>query len=555
MENILDKIKDGEGLKIEFKESVSSLPKDFYETAVSFSNTDGGTIFLGVKDSGEVIGVNPESVKQIIADLVTSLNNSNLTNPSIYVNPTTVEVAGKNIIVVQIQSSSTVHTYKSKTYIRSGDADIDISKNKSKIDALIFEKSNKFTESTIYPYLSMDDLDSNLFDKARTLIRNYKSDHPWLLVDDEQMLRESSLWRKDFRTGEQGLTLAAALIFGKDITIQNLLPAYKVEAMVRIKNTDRYDDRITKRTNLIDTYLSLKEFINRYLPDRFYTEGDQRIDLRDKIFREVIGNVIVHREYTNPLSTDMIIYKNDVVFTNPNKPIFHGVLDPDKFNPYPKNPNIRKFFTAFGWTDEIGSGVRNTNKYLPLYANGAKPIFTEDQTFKTEIPLFLATLEDSFSNWVTWIDLPIDKSEHLRKALSNIPIALKYVQLEWNEMLPEMLSSWNKKAINLPHLEWVENNAFTKENNEKLSTSTEKAINLLKKRTWYYIVILSLCGEAISLKEILEAIDYKDRIGFTKKYVLPLRQAGLISYINEEKPNDVNNKLLITTNGKAFLAG
>ena len=555
MENILDKIKDGEGLKIEFKESVSSLPKDFYETAVSFSNTDGGTIFLGVKDSGEVIGVNPESVKQIIADLVTSLNNSNLTNPSIYVNPTTVEVAGKNIIVVQIQSSSTVHTYKSKTYIRSGDADIDISKNKSKIDALIFEKSNKFTESTIYPYLSMDDLDSNLFDKARTLIRNYKSDHPWLLVDDEQMLRESSLWRKDFRTGEQGLTLAAALIFGKDITIQNLLPTYKVEAMVRIKNTDRYDDRITKRTNLIDTYLSLKEFINRYLPDRFYTEGDQRIDLRDKIFREVIGNVIVHREYTNPLSTDMIIYKNDVVFTNPNKPIFHGVLDPDKFNPYPKNPNIRKFFTAFGWTDEIGSGVRNTNKYLPLYANGAKPIFTEDQTFKTEIPLFLATLEDSFSKWTSWIDLPIDKSEHLRKALSNIPIALKYVQLEWNEMLPEMLSSWNKKAINLPHLEWVENNAFTKENNEKLSTSTEKAINLLKKRTWYYIVILSLCGEAISLKEILEAIDYKDRIGFTKKYVLPLRQAGLISYINEEKPNDVNNKLLITTNGKDFLAG
>ena len=555
MENILDKIKEGEGLKIEFKESVSSLPKDFYETAVSFSNTDGGTIFLGVKDSGEVIGVNPESVKQIIADLVTSLNNSNLTNPSIYVNPTTVEVAGKNIIVVQIQSSSTVHTYKSKTYIRSGDADIDISKNKSKIDALIFEKSNKFTESTIYPYLSMDDLDSNLFDKARTLIRNYKSDHPWLLVDDEQMLRESSLWRKDFRTGEQGLTLAAALIFGKDITIQNLLPAYKVEAMVRIKNTDRYDDRITKRTNLIDTYLSLKEFINRYLPDRFYTEGDQRIDLRDKIFREVIGNVIVHREYTNPLSTDMIIYKNDVVFTNPNKPIFHGVLDPDKFNPYPKNPNIRKFFTAFGWTDEIGSGVRNTNKYLPLYANGAKPIFTEDQTFKTEIPLFLATLEDSFSNWVTWIDLPIDKSEHLRKALSNIPIALKYVQLEWNEMLPEMLSSWNKKAINLPHLEWVENNAFTKENNEKLSTSTEKAINLLKKRTWYYIVILSLCGEAISLKEILEAIGYKDRIGFAKKYVLPLRQTGLISYINEEKPNDVNNKLLITTNGKDFLAG
>lgn len=42
--------------------------------------------------------------------------------------------------------------------------------------------------------------------------------------------------------------------------------------------------------------LALKEFINKHLPEKFYVEGDQRVDLRDKIFREVIGNVIVHRD-------------------------------------------------------------------------------------------------------------------------------------------------------------------------------------------------------------------------------------------------------------------
>jgi ATP-dependent DNA helicase RecG len=211
----------------------------------------------------------------------------------------------------------------------------------------------------------MGDLDNVLFDKAYTLIRNNRSDHPWLMVDKEQMLKDATLWRKDYQTGQEGLTLAAALIFGKDRTIQSLLPAYKVEAMVRKENKDRYDDRINPplRTNLIDTYLSLKEFINKHLPEKFYTEGDQRIDLRDKIFREVIGNVIVHREYTSALSSEIIITETSVQITNPNKPLFHGMIDSTGFNPYPKNPNIRKFFSAFGWTDEIGSGIRNTNKY------------------------------------------------------------------------------------------------------------------------------------------------------------------------------------------------
>lgn len=45
-------------------------------------------------------------------------------------------------------------------------------------------------------------------------------------------------------TGQEGLTLAVALIFGKDTTIESILPGYKVEAMVRIKENDRWDDRI-----------------------------------------------------------------------------------------------------------------------------------------------------------------------------------------------------------------------------------------------------------------------------------------------------------------------
>ncbi|WP_371859892.1 Fic family protein, partial [Halolactibacillus miurensis] len=38
----------------------------------------------------------------------------------------------------------------------------------------------------------------------------------------------------------------------------------------------------------------------KHLNDKFYFEGDQRVSLRDKIFREAISNLLIHREFSNP---------------------------------------------------------------------------------------------------------------------------------------------------------------------------------------------------------------------------------------------------------------
>ena len=37
--------------------------------------------------------------------------------------------------------------------------------------------------------------------------------------------------------------------------------------------------------------------------------------------------------------------------------------------------------------DELGSGVLNVNKYLPVYAPGKRPVFIEGSSFKMIIPL------------------------------------------------------------------------------------------------------------------------------------------------------------------------
>lgn len=173
----------------------------------------------------------------------------------------------------------------------------------------------------------------------------------------------------------------------KDEVIQSILPHYKTDAILRKDNQDRYDDREDIRTNLIESYEALMSFVRKHLPDTFHLEKDQRVSLRDKIFREVVANMLVHREFSNPYPAKLIIEENKLTTENWNRPHQKGTINPESFSPYPKNPNIARFFKEIGRVEELGSGVRNIYKFLPSYVPNSKPEFTEGDIFKTEIQI------------------------------------------------------------------------------------------------------------------------------------------------------------------------
>jgi predicted HTH transcriptional regulator len=56
-------------------------------------------------------------------------------------------------------------------------------------------------------------------------------------------------------------TLAAALLFGKDEVMQQIIPHYKIDALLRVDNVERYDDRLYIQSNLIDAYEQLMSFV------------------------------------------------------------------------------------------------------------------------------------------------------------------------------------------------------------------------------------------------------------------------------------------------------
>lgn len=65
-------LEEWETQTVEFKSSVNpNNAHDFVQTVVAFANTDGGVIFVGIEDNGNVVGVrNPETVEQIVTNVI-----------------------------------------------------------------------------------------------------------------------------------------------------------------------------------------------------------------------------------------------------------------------------------------------------------------------------------------------------------------------------------------------------------------------------------------------------------------------------------------------------
>lgn len=223
---------------------------------------------------------------------------------------------------------------------------------------------------------------------CKTILAKSKNpDHQWLTMSDDEIMKSAGLWEKDFSLGIQGYNLAGVLLFGKDDVIRSCCPGYITDALYRVENLDRYDDRLQVTTNLIEAYDFLMEFVAKHTSDKFCLINNINTSIRGIISREVIGNILVHRDYSSAYPAKVIIEKDWLRTENWCIPRRHGNIMSDEFTPYPKNPLIQHFFANIGRTDTIGSGVRNLYKYTPMYSDGGKPELIEDDVFRINIPL------------------------------------------------------------------------------------------------------------------------------------------------------------------------
>ena len=115
--------------------------------------------------------------------------------------------------------------------------------------------------------------------------------------------------------------------------------------------------------------------------------NNESTSVRGLIAREIVANILVHRDFSSAFPAKLIIERDWIRTENWCKPRRHGQILADEFTPYPKNPLLASFFVNIGHADALGSGVRNLYKYTPIYTQGGKPELFEDDVFRIAIPL------------------------------------------------------------------------------------------------------------------------------------------------------------------------
>lgn len=331
-------------------------------------------------------GVPEASALNVERNISNVISNPNLFNVSPLVEFERLhDSEGKIVIRVWVPMGPSLYTFKGAVYDRMADADVRV-RSDAQITSMMARKQSYYSERTVYPWVTEDDLEMDLLDAVRDALRANDADHPWLSLSDGELLRAARLYGRDQLTGERGFNLAAVALLGKEDTILDVMPLYRTDAVLRRVEVDRYDDRLVCRSNLVRAYDELVGFCEKWLPDSFVLDGGQRKSARDVIVRELVCNCLIHREFVSPHIARIAIDGESIRTDNASRALFAGPVTLESLDPTPKNPIIANFFTQMGRSEELGSGTRSLYKFSRLYT-GKDPVLEDGDRFTAFVPV------------------------------------------------------------------------------------------------------------------------------------------------------------------------
>ena len=384
---------------IEFKSAAGGFPSSFWETYSAFANTDGGTIVFGVKETNgkfSLNGLSEEQIEKYKKDFWNGVNNPstiscNLMNEN---NVRDAEYKGYRFLLFFIPRASkdqrpvfkTTDPYNG-TYKRNYEGDYKCSKKEVRRMFADADEQHP-ADSRILKNYTMDDIDMETIRAYRQKFSISSPDHPWLILNDIDLLKKLGGYRKDRETGEEGFTVAGLLMFGKSESITdiectpNFFPDYR-EHLTEDENV-RWTNRIcsdgTWEANLFNFYQRVLPRLQSVLPKPFKLEGNIRKEETPAhvAVREALINLCVHADYTEDASLVVKHNTNAFIFSNPGTMLVSKEQYYSGGESVCRNKSLQKMFSMLGVAEKAGSG---TDKILKGWkeSNWRAPIINEHQ--------------------------------------------------------------------------------------------------------------------------------------------------------------------------------
>ena len=293
---------NNENQNIEYKESWRD---EYVKWLCGFANAQGGQLYIGINDKGEVCGVeNAHKLSEDIPNKVVSFL-------GIVAEVNVLDKDGKDYIEINVAPSDVPISYKGKYYFRSGSTLQEL--NGAALQNFVLRKMGRSWDEVINDRATLKDIDREAVDYfIRKGIEAERVPEDLRKASTEEVLTSLGLIDNN-----GGLTNAAVLLFGKNPQRYYPSAVFKIgrfginEADLRFQ--DVIEGNILQMAERVMDVLKAKYLIS---PVRF--EGMQRyekLELPKEALREILYNAIAHKDYTGP-DIQMHVYDSSIEIWN-----------------------------------------------------------------------------------------------------------------------------------------------------------------------------------------------------------------------------------------------
>ena len=347
-----------ETLTVEFKSDRKKLSDaEIFEAVVAFANTEGGDLYLGIEDNGEVTGVHKlhESVTTVSAFI------ANNTMPPVSVRAEIIEDKYPVLkISVPKSYSGIVATVSGKTIHRR------LKANGEPENVALYPSmfATRLSDLRLLDYSAMPLLQSSIKDfdpleveRLKRLITAYNGEKNLLDLSDEDLYKALGLVREQNNTLYP--TITGILLVGKIEAIKRHVPTHAAVFQVlegtEVKNNDDFV------LPLLQTIERLNNNLEARNPEEEIQMGLFRMSIPEfdkRAIREALVNAFSHRDYSKMGRVRVTVNDDGLTIANPG-----GFIEGVSINnlltaePHGRNPQLADALKRIGLAERTGRGI------------------------------------------------------------------------------------------------------------------------------------------------------------------------------------------------------
>ena len=375
-----------EDLTIEFKSDKNKLPdSDLVDAVVAFANTNGGDIYLGIEDDGEITGLHKshQDITQLAAFI------ANKTVPPIAVRAEKSE--DKQYLKISVPKSRSIVASSSgkiqRRRIKADGTPENVPMYPHEIASRLSDLSLLDYSSLCVPDAKYSDLDPVERERLRSIIRmNPQGEQNLLELDDEEL--DKALRLVADNNGQLTPTYCGMLLIGRTESLRRCIPT--AEAAFQVMNGTNVVLNESFILPLLAAFEKMETYMNARNSEAEIEEGLFRISVPDynkRAFREALVNAFSHRDYTMMGRVRVQMDNDGMTISNPGG-FIEGVTIDNLLTvePHGRNTALADAMKRIGLAERTGRGVDRIFEGSLLYG---KPLPDYSESTNVMVKLFI----------------------------------------------------------------------------------------------------------------------------------------------------------------------